>query len=672
MSSISTTSTTFLLEPPSAASSSSTTGVDLPESPALSLLPFSLGSNALPYTSVSAPVAKYFKPRPYPHGLRPESKFHTDTDLEHKSESASAASLDHSEEVLAGNGTGTRAATSPTVASFRGRQVVGQYIEVPKGWKGLILSASKRPDRGGAEVHADSSASSFSMKKESTVAKKTNEIASHIGNDDDDDGTAMRRTTRSAGIPAGSDALVAGGGRVRGAGQVALSRPRTRQGQAAAQSQPLRGSVRSGGRTAAVQVQTKKRFRLDSDSEDEKEGEGEGHRADAEPSSSGSSTLTRTPSKRVRNTYSTPQKSSGSTTVFVSEVDIDTPASKSGTILVPEIVIQEATPLKHPLPTPKKRLSQRRRPSPPPPIALPIMREKEENVVEGSGGCHDVIMEVEVDVSEGSAETQPYPPSQLGCSESMDIVEQQLNEGSNSAAVMGEKGNEPFQSAVSDSEEKETGSQLAEKVPETLDDRAAATAAEEVIPSPATEDDPPSFNVLTPTSSSTNVASTNSVSAIDDSLQTHNTENGNVSGSQQSSIEAGSEQPISRNYDGPLRILRPTSTFKGFMLYTPDAPLAGFRADELSVKANGEESSGKAEDVKVGQQQEIKVERASGSTAPEEAEAGAEAAGGDGAVAVSSGIQVRKGWWRVGGAGEGGDEIVRSMGEWLGLLEVVS
>jgi len=34
-------------------------------------------------------------------------------------------------------------------------------------------------------------------------------------------------------------------------------------------------------------------------------------------------------------------------------------------------------------------------------------------------------------------------------------------------------------------------------------------------------------------------------------------------------------------------------------------------------------------------------------------------------------VQLRKGWWRTGGAGEGGDEIVRALGEWIGLVEEV-
>ncbi|KLT41962.1 hypothetical protein CC85DRAFT_328529 [Cutaneotrichosporon oleaginosum] len=62
-----------------------------------------------------------------------------------------------------------------------------------------------------------------------------------------------------------------------------------------------------------------------------------------------------------------------------------------------------------------------------------------------------------------------------------------------------------------------------------------------------------------------------------------------------------------------LRVLTPTATFSSFTLWTPDAPLAGFRADEVEVE----------------------------------------------------------GHWRQGGAGEGGDAFVRALGEWLGLNEII-
>lgn len=78
------------------------------------------------------------------------------------------------------------------------------------------------------------------------------------------------------------------------------------------------------------------------------------------------------------------------------------------------------------------------------------------------------------------------------------------------------------------------------------------------------------------------------------------------------------------------RVLRPTSSFNSFTLWTPDGPLPGFKQDECQT--TDEKDS-------------------------EEMEEG--------------GVKLRKGWWRTGGAGEGGDEIVRALGEWIGLVEEV-
>jgi len=76
------------------------------------------------------------------------------------------------------------------------------------------------------------------------------------------------------------------------------------------------------------------------------------------------------------------------------------------------------------------------------------------------------------------------------------------------------------------------------------------------------------------------------------------------------------------------RVLRPSSTFDSFTLWTPDGPLPGFKQDEDPEKTEDEE--------------------------------------------VEGGVKLRKGWWRTGGAGEGGDEMVRALGEWIGLVEEVS
>lgn len=84
------------------------------------------------------------------------------------------------------------------------------------------------------------------------------------------------------------------------------------------------------------------------------------------------------------------------------------------------------------------------------------------------------------------------------------------------------------------------------------------------------------------------------------------------------------------------RVLVPTASFNAFTLWTPDTALAGFDQDELEKKAVGVDI-----------------------TKPESDES-----------AVTS--RLHSGWWRKGGAGEGGDEFVRALGEWIGLGELVS
>ncbi|EJT46908.1 hypothetical protein A1Q2_01855 [Trichosporon asahii var. asahii CBS 8904] len=80
-----------------------------------------------------------------------------------------------------------------------------------------------------------------------------------------------------------------------------------------------------------------------------------------------------------------------------------------------------------------------------------------------------------------------------------------------------------------------------------------------------------------------------------------------------------------------VRVLYPSASFKSITLWTPDAPMPGFVADELTSPA----------------------------VATKEGE--------------ESGLgQLRRSWWRQGGAGEGGDEFVRGLGEWIGLGEIVS
>jgi hypothetical protein len=241
----------------------------LPESSSLALLPFALGSPNSAYKTSTAPISQYFQPRPCPANI-----------------------------------TGIPEGTP--IASFRGRQLVGHTIQVPPGYRGLVIKAPEphtvetkwpltpAPSVTSTSTFADPSASASSTSRrsprKSTLANVANTIKS----------------------------------KVRGAGQVALSRPKTRQ-------------VKTG-------TIKRKRYQIDSDDEDE-ERHIELFRA----------VEVETPRKRTR---------SGATAL-----DED----------VPMIVVQEATPLKEPLPTPKKRLgtasskerlpgASRRSPSPSPSV----------------------------------------------------------------------------------------------------------------------------------------------------------------------------------------------------------------------------------------------------------------------------------------------------------------
>lgn len=296
----------------------------------------------------------------------------------------------------------------------------------------------------------------------------------------DDDGTALRRSGRTSGTTRD---------RVRGAGQQALARPK-------------RGVVRP--------APVKKRFRLDSDSEQEDNDVDEG----APPAGQGTRIL-RTPSKRARHAPA-----------------VETPKLRGP---VPDIVVQEATPLKEPLPPATKSLR--------------------------------------------SAVEESMPP---------------VNEPSQSSAES--------LTESADQEQLSAGHEAASTLECVEEDKW--TVKEEVIPSPATEDLPPGFPILTPQSS---------VGDLKPQLVEHEDDIVHL-----------------EEHDAYTRQLRPTSTFTEFTLWTPDAPLAGFRAGELT-----------ANDA-------------------------------DGADVEEGGGKLEKGWWRTGGAGEGGDEVVRGLGEFIGLMEVVS
>ena len=215
-------STTFIL----GAASSSTAPAPLPAAPALNLLPFSLGSASKPYMTTSAPLSSYFQPRPAPP---------------------------NTPGVIAGT----------PIAAFRGRALVGQTIEVPRGYRGVVLSTTARPDHGGVE---DRRAPSITDHRALTPASTA---ASAIGEAESDG----KRVTR------GSAATT------KGAGQVALSRPK---------------------RQAPRRVNAKKRVRLDSDDEDEDQtGAVDGIKVEkrepaSTPKKGGGAGLGRTPSKRSR------------------------------------------------------------------------------------------------------------------------------------------------------------------------------------------------------------------------------------------------------------------------------------------------------------------------------------------------------------------------------------
>ena len=147
---------------------------------------------------------------------------------------------------------------------------------------------------------------------------------------------------------------------------------------------------------------------------------------------------------------------------------------------------------------------------------------------------------------------------------------------------------------------------LAEEV--VMEVKTEDITLENIVPSPATEDDPPSFPIST------------------DSTATSSTPY-----PRKQSLEQFGTPPIDEDeYSTSIRSLRPLSSFDSFTLWTPDAPLAGFRADELILAHQD-----------------------------------------DAVVEGDQGVRLEKAWWRVGGAGEGGDDIVRAMGEWIGLVEAV-
>ncbi|WWD01506.1 hypothetical protein V866_008450 [Kwoniella sp. B9012] len=517
-------STTFIL--------SSSSSTPLASSPSLALLPFSLGPNSSPHASTDAPLSNYFKPRPIP------SSSHDST-------------------------------STSTIASFRGRTVVGQYIDIPKGWKGVILGTGKRPDKGGL---LDVASSSTSHSDSSNVVKtKVEDVDMDMDMEQEgvDSDLSLKRTTRQN--PQRRR------GPSTGTGQVALLKPK------------IRGSNNT-------MRQNKKRYRLDSDDDDDDdENENDNEITIKEER------LIRTPSKRSKLSHTTPQK-----------------AQPRGEVVVPDIVIQEATPLKYPLPTPKKRLNGRRSsPSPDPhgKRGLPQVTESMEWVEE------QIIPKVE-EVKEDEDEQKSQSQSQ-----SQSVISNEVKEGINTTPSL--ESNEDLK----------------------IDEEAEEGEEENLIPSPSTEDDPPTFNTDIKTQTETEKPTQK---PIDDS-----------------NIDNSSTEKIDHNggyqegeYDGPMRILRPISTFDGFMLYTPDDSLIGFRSEEMDQSQNQTQSQN-------GDEQITKSENERGTNGTNDPDV--KISDTDGKEKDSDGtIQVRKSWWRSGGGGEGGDEFIRGLGEWLGLVDILN
>jgi len=384
----------------------------LPASPSLALLPFALGTSNNAYKSSSAPINQYFQPRPCPADV-----------------------------------TGIPEGTP--IAAFRGRQLVGHTIQLPPGYRGLVITApqphtteSKWPLTPAPSVtSADASASASS---------------------------STRRSPRKSTLANVADAIKS---KVRGAGQVALSKPKTRQ---------------------TKQATVKRRYQIDSEDEDE-------------------------------------------THIEIARVETPRKRTRSGTTATPMIVVQEATPLKEPLPTPKKRLGT-------------ISREERLPGVERR-----------------SRSPSPAPTE-------------------------------------------------------------VSQNSEAVIPSPATEDDPPSFPIDTKPVTTESVEIEEKPKTVD---ATRVRQAMTPAPTETEIVKPEVDEPEISAMNTNARVLRPSSTFESFTLWTPDGPLPGFKQDETEVET---EIEGEAE----------------------------------------GGVKLRKGWWRTGGAGEGGDEIVRALGEWIGLVEEVS
>jgi hypothetical protein len=152
---------------------------------------------------------------------------------------------------------------------------------------------------------------------------------------------------------------------------------------------------------------------------------------------------------------------------------------------------------------------------------------------------------------------------------------------------------------------------------------SVAASTFSIIPSPTTENDPPAFPI----------ESAAPTPAEDEGKQD----------------TPGDEYKVTTiDIDGPVRVLRPTSGFSGFTLWTTDTALPGY------IDPNVESTTVPIEASAIAEESKSSVIGESDNTGDE------------------TGPKVRPSWWAAGGAGEGGDGIVRALGEFVGLAEMVS
>ncbi|RSH86611.1 uncharacterized protein EHS24_004882 [Apiotrichum porosum] len=117
------------------------------------------------------------------------------------------------------------------------------------------------------------------------------------------------------------------------------------------------------------------------------------------------------------------------------------------------------------------------------------------------------------------------------------------------------------------------------------------------------------------------------------------------------------------HYPAGARVLVPSAAFSAFMLWTPDAPLAGFDADELNKDTTAEADP----------KPQTETNGTNGTTTDTDSDTkpDADADVDAGAPAPAPVSRLEPSWWRKGGAGEGGDEFVRALGEFIGLGEII-